>query len=376
MGRGEPLGTLGTEELAALQDAFGRLLRDQCTEQHVRAWMEERKGYDQTLWQAIAEMGVAGLMVDEAYGGTGAGAVAVERVMEQAGGALLGAPLLASGVMAATALQAGADEGARTRLLPGIAAGTTIATLLLTGARGGWTESDIGLTARRDGSGWHLTGTASFVLHGRSANVWLAVARTDAGPTLFEISPSAPGTSCQTLPAFDHTLVLDRIDLSDTPATPLGEAGAGWSACERAIEMGLVALAGEQAGGARRILDITVEYAGIRHQFGRPIGSFQAIKHMAADLLLEVESAVSAAQRAAAMTEEKSTDAHVWRSLAAFACADAYTRTAADAVQMHGGIAFTWEHPAHLYLRRSRACAQLLGTSDYHREQYLQALGG
>jgi alkylation response protein AidB-like acyl-CoA dehydrogenase len=367
---------LDTEELAALEDAFARLLRDQCTEQHVRAWMEERAGYDDELWRAIAGMGVTGLIVEEAYGGSGAGAVAVERVMEQAGGALLGAPLLASGVLAAAALQAGSDEAARTRLLPGIAAGTTIATVLLTGARGGWTEAGIDLTASREGDRWLLNGTSSFVLHGRSADLWLAVARTDAGPTLFEVSPTAAGASCHALPSFDHTLVLDRIDLIDTPATPVGAMGTGWTACERAIDLGLVALAGEQAGGARRILEITVEYAKVRHQFGRPIGSFQAIKHMAADLLLEVESAASAARHAAAKTDENAEDARVWRCLAGFACADAYTRTAADAVQMHGGIAFTWEHPAHLYLRRSRACAQLLGRPDHYREQYLQALGG
>ncbi len=367
---------LSTEELIALEDAFERLLQDRCTEQHVRAWMEERRGYDDELWQAMAAMGITGLMVDEAYGGTGAGPVAVERVMERAGSALLGAPLLTSAVMAVAALNASDDEDARARLLPGIAAGDRIATLLITGPGGAWTAEDVAVRAEQKDGNWHLTGTSSFVLHGRSADVWLAVANCDAGPTLFELAPQSAGVSCTPLPSFDHTLVLDEIVLSDTPASQVGDAGAGWQAVQHAMDHGIVALAGEQAGGARRILEIAVEYAKIRHQFGRPIGSFQAIKHMAADLLLEVESAVSAARQAATTTDARAEDANVWRCLAGFACADAYARAAADAVQMHGGIAFTWEHPAHLYLRRSRACAQLFGSSDAYRERYLQALGG
>lgn len=370
------MGTLSTEELTALEDAFGRLLRDQCTEPHVRAWMEDRRGYDAVLWQAIARMGITGLLVAEAHGGTGAGAVAVERIMEQAGGALLGAPLLTSAVMSVAALNASGDAAASARLLPKIAAGDCIATLLITGPEGGWTAETIGLSAARLDDGWRLSGTAGFVLHGRNADVWLAVAATEDGPTLFEVSPEADGAACAPLPSFDHTLVLDQIELADTPARPIGRIGAGWRAIRQALDLGLVALAGEQAGGARRILDLTVGYAKMRHQFGRPIGSFQAIKHMAADLVLEVESATSAARHAAAMTDAGAEDAAAWRYLAGFACADAYTRTAADAVQMHGGIAFTWEHPAHLYLRRARADAQLLGTSEFFRERYLTALGG
>ena len=370
------MGTLSDGELTALQDAFGRLLKDRCTEQHVRSWMEDRKGYDTALWQAIAQMGITSLLVDEAYGGVGAGSVAVERVMEQAGSALLGAPLLTSAIMSVAALQASGDEVANSRLLPEIASGDCIATLLMTGGDGGWTADSIDVAATQQGEEWHLNGTSSFVLHGRNADLWLAVANTDSGPTLFEILPQAQGVVCSPLPSFDHTLVLDRIELSDTPAGRIGDTGTGWLAMEHALDLGLIALAGEQAGGAQRILEITVDYAKIRHQFGRPIGSFQAIKHMAADLVLEVESAISAARHAAAKTDENAEDARAWRCLAGFACADAYTRTTADAVQMHGGIAFTWEHPAHLYLRRARANAQLFGASDFYREQYLMALGG
>lgn len=370
------MARLSSDELGVLEDAFARLLQDRCTEQHVRAWMEDRRGYDAQLWRAMAEMGLTSLLVEERFGGAGAGVTAVERIMEHAGGALLGAPLLASAVMSVAALQASGDEEAMARLLPQLASGETIATLLVTSAEGDWTERTMGLSASRSDGGWSLTGVASYVLHGRASDVWLAVAGTDGGPTLFEVMPDVTGVGMSSLPSFDRTLVLDEIALDRTPASQVGEVGNGWLAVQHAIDLGLIALAGEQAGGARRIFDITVEYARLRHQFGRAIGSFQAIKHMAADLLLELESAVSAARQAAAATDDDAVDAPAWRSLAGFACADAYSRIAADAVQMHGGIAFTWEHPAHLYLRRSRADAQLLGTPDYYREQYLRALGG
>jgi alkylation response protein AidB-like acyl-CoA dehydrogenase len=150
---------------------------------------------------------------------------------------------------------------------------------------------------------------------------------------------------------------------------------AGWSTIARTLQLGLVALAGEQAGGARRVLEMTTQYAKVRYQFGRAIGSFQAIKHMAANLLLETESAISAARAAATALAGTANDADELVALAAFACADAYDRVAADAIQMHGGIAFTWAHPAHLYLRRARADGQLFGTPAAHRERYLKALG-
>jgi len=370
------LAKLSDDELGAITDAFERLLRDQCSEQHVRAWMEDKCGYDDNLWQAMAQMGITGLLVAEEHGGAGVGMVAVERIMEIAGSALLGAPLLTSAVMSVAAIQASGDESACSNLLPGIADGSSIATLLMTGPSGGWCEETVDLQAKANDEEWHLSGKACYVLHARNADVWLAVANTDAGPSLFEVSPGADGITLSTLPSFDHTLVLDEVVLDGVPATCIGQAGKGWSAIESALNAGIIALAGEQAGGAQHILQIAVEYAKIRHQFGRPIGSFQAIKHMASDLVLEVESATSAARKAATVADDDAEDAATWRNLAGFACADAFTRTAKDAVQMHGGIAFTWEHPAHLYLRRSRADAQLFGTPDAYRERYLTDLGG
>jgi alkylation response protein AidB-like acyl-CoA dehydrogenase len=177
------------------------------------------------------------------------------------------------------------------------------------------------------------------------------------------------------MPTFDHTLRLARIGFAGTQAHRLDATRPVWCAVRQALNLALVALAGEQAGGARRCLEFTVDYAKSRIQFGRAIGSFQAIKHMAADLLLETESAISAARNAASRLAEGAKDAEAAISLAAFACADAFTTTTAASIQMHGGIAFTWAHPAHLYLRRARADAQLFGTPAVHRERYLAQLG-
>lgn len=370
------MGKLAAEELSSLEDSLARLLRDQSPMSAVRSAMETEPGFDVQLWRQLADMGITGLLVDEEHGGSGAGPVAMERIMEQVGATLMCGPLLASAVLAAGVLAGTDDAAAQGRLLPGIASGETIATVLLTGPAGTWTEDGIALTAIREGHQWTVSGSAHYVLHAGSAHRWIAVARTDAGTTLFEIDPAAPGARCERQRSFDHTLRIHRITLDATPARLIGAPGQGWRAIENGLEVALVALAGEQAGGARRMLEITVDYAKLRHQFGRPIGSYQAIKHMAADLVIESESAISAARKAADALDARGADRRSWICLAAFACADAFNRVAADGIQMHGGIAFTWDHPAHLYLRRARAGVQLLGNSAYHRERYVRELGG
>jgi len=370
------VATIAPEDLQALKDAVHRLLGDQSGEAQVRATMDTASGYDPALWKQLAEMGVVGLVVDEEFGGGGAGPVELEAVMEEAGAALLCSPLLASGVLAAELLKALGDRAAATRLLPGIAAGTSIATVALTGERGLWTADGVDLTAEVVGGGWAVNGAARYVIHGQNADVLLALARAPDGLAVFEVDPKASGVEIEALPAFDHTLRLAAVRFTGAAGRRLDAAGPVWPAVQQAIDLALVALAGEQAGGARRCLEFTVDYAKNRIQFGRAIGSFQAIKHMAADLLLESESAISAARNAAARLAEGAPDAPAAISLAAFACADAFSQTTATSIQMHGGIAFTWTHPAHLYLRRARADAQLFGTPAVHRERYVQQLGG
>ena len=365
------MSTITAEDRAAMVESVRRLLSQRNAEADVRRTMETPEGFDPALWAKLVELGVTGLTIDAAHGGLSGGPVELELIMEEAGAALLCAPLFST-VMAAALLDAAGDAAAKERLLPGLAGGR-IAALALTGSSGTWTPEGVTLGGHAHGERWFLDGEASFVLNGSSADLILAVAEVKGGHGIFEIARDAAGLSVETLPSFDRTLRLAKLTFDHAPATRIGTAG--WGAVARMLQHALVALAGEQAGGARRVLDMTVQYAKTRHQFGRAIGSFQAIKHMAADLLIETESAISAARHAAQQLAAGAADAEEAVHLAAFACADAFSKVTADAIQMHGGIAFTWAHPAHLYLRRARADAHLLGGSPYHRERYLIAMG-
>jgi alkylation response protein AidB-like acyl-CoA dehydrogenase len=362
--------TLGAAELMALRTAVRELLRDACTEQDVRQAMTTDTGFDRKLWQQMAELGVIGMLIDTRFGGSGLSPVELEAVTEETGAALLPSPFISSGVLAAALIQAAGEPEDQQRLLPGLAQGTSIGTVAVTGKLGSWTPDGVDIQAGADGT---LTGSARYVTFGQAADLILAVARTADGIGVFEVAPGAAGFSRRAESVFDPTIRLSEFSFDATPARRLGTAG--WAAVQQALDLTVIALAGEQAGGARRILEITVEYLKTRIQFGRPIGSFQALKHFAADLLLQVESSTSAARHAAAQKQAGSAEADGAIALAGFACAEAYESTALHAIQMHGGIGFTWEHPAHLFLRRARSGAQLFGSSHGHRERYLVSKG-
>lgn len=338
--------TLDADDRAALVESVRRLLADRCTEADVRRIMDSESGHDPALWHALADLGLVGLVAPDDAGGAGLGPVELGLVMEEAGAALLPAPLLS----AALATTLAPD-------LPGIVDGARIAPVAFVGGHDWTGRSDV----RVDGD--RVSGTARFVPDAAIAD--LIVVASDDGVFAVERSDVA----VTPLPVFDRTRRMADVAFHG-PATRIGDA----SRVKAARDLGVVALAGEQAGGARRMLEITVAYATDRHQFGRAIGSFQAIKHMAADLLLESESATSAARDAARQMAEGTPTADAAVALAAFACADAFVRVAKDGLQMHGGIAFTWDHPAHLYLRRARSGAQLFGDSAVWRERYIQAL--
>lgn len=367
---------LTDEQQQQLRNALVRLLSDRSSESDVRKTMDTETGYDPAVWQLLSEMGIVGLLIDEQFGGFGAGPVEIEGVMEEVGAALLCSPLLASAVLSASVLGACGDTPAQNRLLPDMAKGKTIAAIALTGTGGTWTPEGVDVRAEQEGTDWLLDGTSSFVIHGQNADVLLVVAQTEQGHAVFEVDPSVKGVTMAPLPTFDHTLRLAQMEFASAKGQLIGDPAEGWSAVEQALNITRVALAGEQAGGTRKVLEMTVEYAKNRIQFGRAIGSFQAIKHMAADLLLDSESATSAARHAAQSLDAGAPNCDESISLAAFTCADAFTKTTADSIQMHGGIGFTWEHPAHLYLRRARADAQLFGTPAFYRERYIQQLGG
>jgi alkylation response protein AidB-like acyl-CoA dehydrogenase len=321
------------------------------------------------------QLGLQGLLVPEAFGGTGFGFKHLQIVMEEMGRALVCAPYLSSAVLAVSALLASRDDERCAELLPGIADGSSIAAVAFTDRRGHWLPSgdDVRATADGDGDGWTLTGTRTYVLDGAAADIVLVAAATDNGPGLFAVrSGGYSATPVQTL---DMTRRQANLTFDHTAATAIGTVGAADAYLTNAVNAGLAALAAEQVGGARRLMEMSVEYAQVREQFGRPIGSFQAIKHKCADMLVEVESSTSAAYAACAAVEESSEETALLCSLAKAYCSEAYCHVAAENIQVHGGIGFTWEHPAHLYFRRAKSTEMLFGAPAYHRERVLEELG-
>jgi len=304
-------------------------------------------------------------------------------VLEELGAALFTGPYLASAVLAVTALLAVDDEEARKDLLPGIAAGETIATLAFTEDEGSWDPAAIRLAAAKNTAakqthnGWRLDGHKSFVLDGHAADLILAVAATgtDGKLSLFAITNTADGLTRRALPTLDQTRKLARLAFSHTPARLIGEPGAARAVLDRTLDVAAVALAAEQLGGAQRALDMAVSYARVRQQFGRPVGSFQAIKHRCADLLLEVESLRSAVGYAAAAVAAGSTEVPVLAPLLKAYASEVYSHVAGENIQIHGGIGFTWEHDAHLYLKRAKASELFLGDASYHRERLMSRIG-
>ena len=364
------------EEQEELRRFVRQFLEAKSPESEVRRLMATDEGYDPDAWRQMAEqMGLPGLIVPEEFGGSGFSYIELIVVLEEMGRALLCAPYFSSVVLAANTLLQSGDEAAKKEFLPGIASGETIATLAFTEESGRWGEDGITTAATPDGDGWRLSGTKSYVLDGHVADLILVAARTDAGVGIFAVDATASGVTRTALATMDQTRKQARLEFSATPARLIGVDGDGWPVLERVLDLVAVALAAEQVGGAQRVLDMAVAYAKERVQFGRPIGSFQAIKHKCADMLLEVESAKSAAYYAAWCASEMNDELPAMASMAKAYCSEAYFHCAAENIQIHGGIGFTWEHPAHLYFKRAKSSELLFGDPTYHRELLAQRIG-
>ncbi len=365
------------DEQDELRRTVRAFLADTSPETQTRRLMETPEGFDRALWRRMGtELGLQGLAVPEEYGGAGCGPVEVGVVMEELGRALVCAPFLSSAVLATTTLLRCADEDARKRLLPGLASGELVGTLALTEDSARWDATGVQLNARASEGRWLLTGHKTFVLDGAAADVVLTVARTDDGIGVFWVDGNAAGLTRTPLPTMDPTRRQARLDYDDVPATRLRPGhGDGWDLVSQVLDRAAVALAAEQVGVASRALDMAVEYAKVRHQFGRPIGSFQAVKHLLADVLLEVESARAAAHFALLAAANEDPELPAVASLAKAFCSDACLQATAENIQVHGGIGFTWEHPAHLYLKRAKTSQLLFGDPAYHRELLARRIG-
>ena len=369
-----------TEEQEELRNMVRSFLEAKSPESAVREQMETDDGYDTAVWQQMAEqMGLQALHIPEEYGGQGFGYVELGIVLEEMGRALLCAPYFASVVLAANTLLQSGDEAAKAAHLPGIASGETIATLAFTEPSGKWDEAGITLeatvTSDGAGDGYTLTGTKSFVIDGATAALIIVAARTANGVSLFTVDGGADGITKTRLNTMDQTRKQAKLEFAGTPATLLGTEGQGWAVLETVLDLAAVGLAAEQVGGAQFVLDMAVQYAKDRVQFGRPIGSFQAIKHKCADMLLEVESAKSAAYYGLWCASEMNDELPSTASLAKAYVSEAYFHAAAENIQIHGGIGFTWEHPAHLYFKRAKSSELLFGDPTYHRELLAQRIG-
>jgi alkylation response protein AidB-like acyl-CoA dehydrogenase len=359
-----------------LRTAVRRFLENRSPESEVRRLMETTAGYDPAVWSQMADqLGLQGLIIPEEFGGSGYGYVELVVVLEEMGRALLCAPYFSSVVMAANVLLASGDEGAKKDYLPGIASGSVIATVALAEAAGRWDEAGVTLEADDAGDNWTLTGEKLFVFDGVVADVVLTAARTRGGVSVFGVEKGAAGFSATAMRTMDQTRKQARLIFDSTPARLVGREGDGWPAISAMLDLAVVALAAEQAGGAQKVLEMAVEYAKVRIQFGRPIGSFQAIKHKCADMVLDVESAKSAAYYAGRAADAGDEELPVLASLAKACCSEAYSRAAAENIQVHGGIGFTWEHPAHLYFKRAKSSELIFGDPGYHRELLAQRIG-
>lgn len=350
-----------TDEQLELRKTVRALLAKHSDPAAVRKASESEHGFDPALWELLCQqVGVAALAIPEEFGGIGATVVETHLVLEELGRALAPTPMLGSVVLAAQSILASGNTDACERLLPGIAEGTSIAALCWTDADGSWDTTRAGVTA----AGETLTGSSHFVLDGSYADVLIVAATVDGAVALFEVDPAQDAVTRRRVPTMDPTRGLAVVDFAGASGTLLTADGS--AVLERVREIACVALSAEQVGAADQSLTSTVEYSRSRVQFGRPIGSFQALKHRMADLYFLVETARSASYAAVASLSEGAPTAASDAAVAKVYCSEALQAVAGDAIQLHGGIAITWEHDAQLFFKRAHGSAQLFGQPRAH----------
>ncbi len=345
-----------------------RALEARSPTKEVRRLMATDAGYDREGWQRLnQELGLTGIHIPEAYGGQGFGFGELGIVLEEMGRNLLCAPFFSTTLAATAILNAGTEEQKKA-LLPGLADGTRTATLAFQEENGSIDAAGISLTA----TGNKLDGVKSFVLDGHTADLIVVVAR---GPSFYTVAGNAPGLTRRKLKTMDETRKLAHLTFKGVEAQPLGAEGTGGPAFAKTLQQAIVCLANEMVGGADRLREDALEYVKMRMQFGRSIASFQTTKNKAADMLVDVELAKSAAYYAAAALDEGDDDLPALASLAKAQASEAYLQTAIHAVQMHGGIGFTWDNDTHLWFKRAKSSEILFGDANEHREKMIQAWG-
>ncbi len=352
-------------ELDSFRTAVRDFLDQASSSTAVRALMDTERGYDEAVWRQMAvELGLHGIGAPERWGGAGAGMPELAVVFEEMGAALLCSPFLATVALALQALLDSGDESAIEEFAPALLDGSRVATLVLNGTLAAWDPSAVTITAQQDDADYRLFGDADLVLDGHTADLILVAANTANGTSLFAVSGAAAGLTREPLSTLDRTRKVARLSFDSVAARLIGADGQAAASLARTCDLALVALASEQLGAAQRCLNAAVSYAKERIQFGRAIGSFQAIKHRCADMLVLVEGARSAVFHAAQVTDDG--ERAVAASVAKAVCSEALLHVSFDNMRIHGGIGFTWEHDAHLYVRRAKATELMLGSPDHH----------
>lgn len=364
---------LDTEQ-EELRRTIRALLTDRSPMERVREVMASPQGYDPGLWRTLGKLGLLGLVVPDKFGGAGAGHVERSIVLEELGRLLTPVPFLASAVLAVDTLLAVGDEGAAADLLPRLASGELVGTVAVAEDRSGTWDPDGGVTtATPCGARWELDGTKTLVLDGQHAGLILVYARTPDGPGWFAVEEGAEGLNRTALTSLDPTRRFARLTFASTPARPLTGVDAR-DTLEAIGDLGAIALAAEQVGVMGQAMELTVDYAKIRMQFGRPIGSFQAVKHGCADMYSAWEHAVSVLRYAAWTADSNPAERGLAAALAQTYIGPACFATANGMVQYHGGIGYTWEHDAHLFYKRAKSCQLLFGPSTAHRARLADLL--
>jgi alkylation response protein AidB-like acyl-CoA dehydrogenase len=370
-----------SEEQEMLRQSVRGFLDAECPMTYVRQMMEDERGYSQDQWKKMVDLGWTGLIVPEQYGGAGLNMVDMVVVLEEMGKQVMPGPFFASVILGGLAIDLGGSDPQKQRYLPKLAAGEIKATLAQVEESGRWDAEGIVLPAKASGGGFSLSGTKLFVHDAHNADLLIVPARSGgAGPggvTMFIVDARAKGLSIRVLKTMDQTRKLCEVTFDGVAVGQdgvLGAVGQGWPLLDRLVDRAKVALCAEMCGGAQKVLDMSVEYAKVREQFGKPIGSFQAIQHKCANMMVQVESAKSATYYAAWAVANDVPEAHLAACMAKAYCSDAYRFVSAEGIQIHGGIGFTWEHDMHLYFKRAKGSEVTFGDATWNRELVAQVV--
>jgi alkylation response protein AidB-like acyl-CoA dehydrogenase len=367
-----------SEQQDLLRTSARQFLERECPPDMVRRWSDDPQGYSPDLWQTMAAFGWMGLVLPETYGGSGLSFVDLTILMEEMGRVLLPAPFFSSIALSAlTLLETGSDEQ-RQQMLPRLVRGETKVCVALLEADGRYDPRGISMRASIRGNRATLNGTKLFVVDAHVSDYIICVARTrggrdpESGISLFVLDITSPGIACTPLMSIDQTRGLCEVSFTRVGVSleaMLGGRDAAWPTLQRALDKATVALCAEMVGGAEKAMEMCVDYGKTRVQFGRPIGSFQAVKHKIADMKVWVENAKSVVYYAAWAVDRDAPEASRAASMAKAYCSEMYTQVTADGIQVHGGVGFTWDHHMHLYFKRAKSSEVLLGDSTWHRER-------